>query len=43
MLVVAIKKVGAINTYLKNNFTSLEKDYLYPSNWDRLWKIKAFL
>jgi len=32
MLVIAIKKAGAIDTYLKNNFTSLKKDYLYPSN-----------
>jgi len=32
MLVIAIKKVGVINTYLKNNFTSLKKDYLYLSD-----------
>jgi len=34
MLVVAIEKAGAIDTYLKNNFTLLEKDYLYLSDWD---------
>jgi len=32
MLVVAIEKAGAIDTYLKNNFASLKKDYLYPSD-----------
>ena len=43
MLVVATEKSGAIDTYLKNNFATLEKDYLSPSDWDRLRKIKAFL
>jgi len=36
MLVVAIKKAGVIDTYLKNNFALLKKDYLYLSNWDWL-------
>ena len=32
MLVIAIEKAGVINTYLKNNFASLEKDYLSLSD-----------
>lgn len=43
MLVIATEKAGAIDTYSKNNFATLEKDYLSPSDWDQLRKIKAFL
>jgi len=32
MLLVVIEKVGAIDTYLKNNFAMLEKDYLSLSD-----------
>ena len=32
ILIIVIKKAGAIDTYLKNNFTLLKKDYLYLSN-----------
>jgi len=28
MLVIAIEKVGAINTYTKNHFPTLKADYL---------------
>lgn len=34
MLLIAIEEAGAIDTYSKNNFATLEKDYLSPSDWD---------
>ena len=34
MLLIAIKKVGAIDTYLKNNFAILKNNYLSLSDWD---------
>ena len=34
MLLIVIKKAGAINTYLKNNFAIFKKDYLSLSGWD---------
>jgi len=30
MLVIAVEKAGAINTYTKNYFPTLEADYLTP-------------
>jgi hypothetical protein len=43
MLVIAIEKAGAIDTYTKNHFPTLEADYLTPQHWKRLHMIKEFL
>lgn len=43
MLVVAEQKSGAIDTYSKNHLATLEADYLFPADWERLRTIKAFL
>ena len=43
MLVVAVEKARAINTYIKNYFLMLKADYLTPQNWKRLCTIKEFL
>jgi len=43
MLVIAIEKAGAIDTYTKNHFPTLEADYLTPQHWKRLRTIKEFL
>jgi hypothetical protein len=43
MLVVAIEKAGAIDTYAKNHFATLQEDYLTPQDWKRLRTIKDFL
>jgi hypothetical protein len=43
MLVVADQKAGAIDTYTKNHFATLEADYLSPEDWKRLRTIKEFL
>jgi hypothetical protein len=43
MLVVAVEKAGAIDTYTKNHFPTLEVDYLTLQNWKRLCTIKEFL
>jgi hypothetical protein len=43
MLVIAIEKAGAIDTYTKNHFPILEADYLTLQHWKRLCTIKEFL
>ena len=43
MLVIAVEKAGAIDTYTKNHFPTLEADYLTPQHWNRLCIIKEFL
>jgi len=43
MLAVADQKAGAIDTYTKNHFTTLQADYLSPEDWKRLHTIKEFL
>jgi hypothetical protein len=43
MLVIAVEKAGAIDTYTKNHFPTLEADYLTPQHWKRLYTIKEFL
>lgn len=43
MLVVAIEKEGAIDSYTKNHFATLEADCLTPQDWKRLRTIKDFL
>ena len=43
MLVIAVEKAGAIDTYTKNHFPTLEADYLTPQHWKRLRTIKEFL
>ena len=43
MLVIADQKAGAIDTYTKNHFTTLQADYLSPKDWERLRMIKEFL
>jgi hypothetical protein len=43
MLVIAVKKAGAIDTYTKNHFPTLKADYLTPQHWKRLCTIKEFL
>jgi hypothetical protein len=43
MLVIAVEKAGAIDTYTKNHFPTLEANYLTPQHWNRLCIIKEFL
>ncbi len=43
MLTVADQKAGAIDTYTKNHFATLQVDYLSPEDWKRLRTIKEFL
>jgi hypothetical protein len=43
MLTVADQKAGAIDTYTKNYFATLQADYLSPEDWKRLRTIKEFL
>jgi hypothetical protein len=43
MLVIAIEKAGAIDTYTKNHFPTLEVDYLTLEHWKWLHTIKEFL
>jgi hypothetical protein len=43
MLIVALKKAAAIDTYAKTHLTTLEADYLTPNDWKRLRTIKDFL
>ena len=43
MLVIALEKAAAINTYAKTHLTALEADYLTPKDWKRLCMIKDFL
>jgi hypothetical protein len=40
---VADQKAGAIDTYSKNHFATLQADYLSPGDWERLRTIKEFL
>jgi hypothetical protein len=42
-LVVADKHAPSINTYTKNHFAELSKDYLTPQDWKRLCTIITFL
>jgi hypothetical protein len=43
MLIVALEKAAAINTYAKTYLTILEADYLTLNDWKRLRTIKDFL
>jgi len=43
MLIIALKKAAAIDTYTKIHLTALEADYLTLSDWKRLRTIKDFL
>jgi len=43
MLAIADQKAGAINTYTKNHFTTLQADYLSLEDWERLRITKEFL
>ena len=42
MLVIAVEKAEAINTYTKNHFSTLEADYLTLQHWKQLCTIKEF-
>jgi len=43
MLIIALEKAAAIDTYAKTHLAVLEADYLTPSDWKRLRTIKDFL
>ena len=43
MLTVANQKAGAIDTYTKNHFATLQVDYLFLEDWERLYTTKEFL
>jgi hypothetical protein len=43
LLVVANKHLSFIDTYTKEHFVKLSKDYLTPEDWKRLHTIKDFL
>ena len=43
MLIVALEKAVAIDTYAKTHLYILEDDYLTPNDWKRLRTIKDFL
>jgi hypothetical protein len=43
MVAVADQKAGAVDTYTKNHFTTLQADYLSPEDWERLHTVKEFL
>jgi hypothetical protein len=43
MLLVADEKAAAIDTYSKNHLTTLQADYLSPSDWQQIQAIKSFL
>ena len=43
MLAIADQKAGAIDTYTKNHFTTLQADYLSLEDWERLYITKEFL
>lgn len=43
MLLVAVEKEGAVDTYSKKHFAVLQTDFLSPEDWERLRMIKDFL
>ena len=43
MLVIALEKAVAIDTYAKTHLTTLEVDYLTLKDWKWLYMIKDFL
>ena len=43
MLSVAIKCAGAVDSYSKAHFNTLESDFLSPKDWEKLYIISKFL
>jgi len=40
---VAIDKAGAVDTYTKEHFDTLQSEYLSPEEWEKLRTICKFL